>query len=598
MNRLKPKAPPRSIKNMPRHPHTGHLWSALNVCALIFAAAPALGVPTDGLFTEEAAPSGLSFTHFNGMSGEFYLVENLGGGVALFDYDNDGDLDVFVVQGHMLGEGKTLADARFPPPPGEKLIGRLYRNDLNVGPGGKRHLHFTDVTEASGLKADGYGMGVAAGDYDNDGWVDLYLTNYGGNQLWHNNGDGTFTDVTAKAGTDDKRLSVGAAFVDYDRDGWLDLYVANYVDFSTAHNKLCYAPSSARDYCSPKVYQPLPDKLLHNKGDGTFEDVSDRSRVGHSIGTGLGVVVADFNGDGWPDVYVANDGMANFLWMNQKDGTFRDEGLLSGTAVNAAGMAEASMGVDAGDFDDDGDEDLFMTHLMGETNTIYVNDGTGWFEDRTVATGLGGPSKQYTAFGTGWLDFDNDGDLDLFAANGEVNIILSLVKANDPYPLHQTNQLFENLGNGHFQDISARAGKVFALSEVSRGVAFGDVDNDGDTDILVGNNNGPLRLLINQVGSRKPWLGLRLLDTHGRDALGAWVSVEREGAPTLWRRVRSDGSYASANDPRLLFGLGDNPKVTRVRVQWPSGRREEWTGLGPGKYSTLREGAGKALPGS
>jgi hypothetical protein len=531
------------------------------------------------------------------MSDQFYLVENLGGGAALFDWDGDGDLDLYLTQGRILGEGKTLADAAFPPEPGTPPTGRLYRNDLSPGPDGQPQVRFTDITEATGLKADGYGMGVTTGDYDNDGRLDLFMTNLGGTRLWRNNPDGTFTDVTERAGVGGGHLSVSAAFVDFDRDGWLDLYVAEYVDFTTANNKPCHAPSSARDYCSPKAYEPLADRLYRNRGDGTFADVSVSSRVSQSKGTGLGVVAADFNGDAWPDIYVANDGMANFLWINQKDGTFRDDGLISGTAVNTAGMAEASMGVDASDLDDDGDLDLFMTHLTGETNTLYINDGQGWFEDRTAASGLGGPSKAMTAFGTGALDYDNDGNLDFYVANGAVNIILSLVKAGDPYPLHQPNQLFANQGQARFADVSAQSGAVFALSEVSRGIALGDIDNDGDTDLVVVNNNGPARLLVNQVGSRQPWLGLRLVDRHGRDALGAWVEVRRDGAPGLWRRLHVDGSYASARDPRILVGLGDRPQVKSVLVRWPSGESESWDGLASGRYWTLRQGEGQAPSG-
>jgi hypothetical protein len=575
-----------------RHSACG-LQMAVLPLALAVAVGPAHG---EEVFRDGSGAAGLDFVHFNGMSQEFYLVENLGGGAALFDYDNDGDLDLYLVQGRMLGEGKTLADARFPPKPGVPLTGRLYRNDLTLGTDGRPQVHFTDVTQASGIKADGYGMGVTAGDYDNDGHVDLFLTNLGSTQLWHNNGDGTFSDATAKAGLGGGQLSISAAFVDYDRDGWLDLYVAEYVDFTTANNKPCHAPSSARDYCSPKVYEPLPDRLYHNQGDGTFADVSASSRIAQSKGTGLGVVAADFTGDGWTDIYVANDGMANFLWVNQRDGTFRDDGLLSGTAVNAAGMAEASMGVDAGDLDDDGDLDLFMTHLAGETNTVYLNDGQGWFEDRTAASGLGGPSKSMTAFGTGFLDYDNDSDLDVFVANGAVNIILSLVKASDPYPLHQPNQLFANRGDGNFADVSAESGAVFALSEVSRGVAFGDIDNDGDMDLVVANNNGPARLMLNQVGNRTAWLGLRLVSTQGRDALGAWVEIQREGASSLWRRVHTDGSYASAADPRLLVGLGAQSKVTGVSVRWPSGRQEDFPAPTLRHYNELREGQGEVKP--
>jgi hypothetical protein len=552
------------------------------------------GAATGELFSEEAEARGIDFVQFNGMSGEYYMIENLGGGGALFDYDNDGDLDVYLVQGTMLGP-KTLADALFPPQPGKPLTDRLYRNDLVMNADGTRTMRFVDVTEASGIRSAGYGMGVTVGDYDNDGWVDIYVNNYGKNELWRNNGNGTFSDVTDKAGVGEERLSVSSAFVDYDRDGYLDLFVSNYVDFTPENNRVCNAPDGSRDYCSPLIYHPVPDRLYHNRGDGTFEDVTDASGIARELGTGMGVVAVDFNGDGWPDIYVANDGMMNELWTNQKNGTFVNDALISGTAVNMEGAAEASMGVDAVDVDDDGDEDLFMTHLLGETNTIYINNGEGWFEDRTVSTGLAAPSKGYTSFGTAWLDVDNDGWLDLYIANGGVNNFLTLVLQRDPYPLHQTNQLFLNLGGGRFKEITGEAGKVFELSEVSRGVASGDLDNDGDTDLLVLNNNGRARLLINNQGNRQHWLGLRLVDKTGRDALGARACVERPQRSPLWRRAHVDGSYASANDPRVLVGLGSSAALGTVRVYWPSGHVEEWSGLGADRYTTLHEGEGREV---
>jgi hypothetical protein len=305
------------------------------------------------------------------------------------------------------------------------------------------------------------------------------------------------------------------------------------------------------------------------------------------------VVTADFNGDGWMDIYVANDGDPNQLWINLREGRFRDEALLAGVAVNMDGATEAGMGVDAGDFDGDGDEDLFMTHDLRETNTIYVNDGQGWFEDRSISTGLGPPSKPYTGFGTAWFDYDNDGWLDLLVVNGAVRSP-DAASVDDPYPLQQTNQLFANLGNGRFKEVTRQAGAVFALAEVGRGAAFGDVDNDGDQDILVANNSGPVRLLLNHVGSRHPWLGLRLLDKAGRDALGARVVLRMDTGRSLSRRVRTDASYASANDPRLLFGIGEHAKVESVRVYWPSGRVEDWSSLPARRYTTVREGTGKS----
>ena len=540
-------------------------------CAVITAM---LSAPLSGadLFVDAAKEAGLDFVHFNGMSGEMYFPEMMGQGGALFDYDGDGDLDAWFVQGAMLGPGKTLADALFPPsPPGIPPRVRLYRNDSG---------RFVDVTDSSGLDARDYGMGVATGDIDNDGWTDLYLTNYGPNRMYRNNGDGTFSDVTVRTGTGDPKWSVGASFLDYDRDGWLDLYVANYVDWSVEKSPKCYAASSRRDYCGPADFPPLLDTLYRNRGDGTFEDVSARAGI-RQPGPGLGVVAFDADRDGWTDIYVANDGAPSFLWMNQRDGTFRDDALLAGAAVNRRGQPEAGMGVDAGDFDADGDEDLFITHLTGETNTLYVNDGTGLFEDRSLETGAARGSLPFTSFGTSWIDVDNDGWLDLFITSGAVRILEPLAQSGDRYPLDQTDQLYRNTG-GRLEEVTPTAGAVFQAPGVGRGAAFGDVDNDGDTDILVLYSNGPARLLLNQEGSRRPWIGVDLAGSPG--SLGARVEVRRPGSPALGRRVHTDGSYASARDPRVLAGLGDKGEVSALRVHWPDGRVEEWRGLPAGRY--------------
>jgi hypothetical protein len=562
------------------------------------AAPPTAPLAADAaaIFSEVGAAVGLDFVHFNGMSGDFYFPEVMGPGGALFDYDNDGDLDLYVVQGAMLGTGKTLQDAWFPPqglnlPP----RGRLFRNDLVVHPDGTRTLHFTDVTAASRIDARGYGMGVATGDFDGDGWTDLYLTNYGPNQLLHNNGDGTFTDVTAKSGTGDPRWSVSATFFDYDRDGRLDLYVANYVDAPLSNNLRCTAASSRRDWCGPASFPPLAGRLYHNQGNGTFEDVSARAGIAQHPEPSLGVVAFDADGDGWPDLYVANDGRPHQLWINRHDGTFRDDALLAGVALNRQGKAEAGMGVDAGDFDDDGDDDLVKTNLSGETNSLYVNDGHGTFEDRSLESGLAAGSLPFTSFGVGWIDADNDGRLDVLAVSGAVRILEPLAAKGDRFPLAQTKRLYRNLGGGRFEDATARAGPFFQVAEVSRGAAFGDVDNDGDTDVVVFNDNGPVRLLRNEVGSQKDWLGLRLVDGKGYSALGARVELVRSGARSLWRHVHSDGSYASASDPRLLFGLEESSQVTGLRVQWPDGRRETFPAPPLRRYSTLKEGTGSAV---
>jgi enediyne biosynthesis protein E4 len=536
-------------------------------------------------FVDTAKASGLAFTHVNGMSGALTMPEILGPGVALFDYDNDGDLDVFVPQGQPLG----------PKPHDEPpLTGRLFRNDLEVHADGTRTLHFTDVTAQSHIVATGYGMGVAAGDFDNDGFVDLYLTNFGANQLLHNNGDGTFTDVTAKSGTAMSGWSVSAAFFDYDRDGWLDLYVGSYLRYTIEGATKCFSPSGALDYCTPNTYKPLPGRLFHNNRNGTFTDVTAASRIASEFGPALGVSTADFNGDGWIDLYVANDSQPNQLWINQHDGTFKNTALLAGAALTQEGKAEASMGVDAGDFDNDGDEDLFVTEQTGEGHNLFVNDGSGSFEDQSSRSGLAAASLGYTGFGTAWFDYDNDGWLDLLTANGAVQTIQALAQARDPFPLHQRKQLFRNLRNGRFEDVTASAGAVLQLSEVGRGAAFGDIDNDGDTDIVIANNNGPLRLLINNVGNRHHWIGLRLVGrTPPRDMLGARVAIVRKTGPTLWRRARADGSYASANDPRVLAGLGDSAEAPAVRVAWPDGRTDEWANVPVDRYTTLVERARK-----
>jgi len=549
-------------------------------------------LPSPPLFSEVAEEVGLKFHHFAGTTGQYYMPEIMGAGVALFDYDNDGDLDVYLVQGTMLDPAQNPRNAKIPPPPGWKPGNRLFRNLLSET--GK--LAFVDVTETAGVGHVGYGMGVAVGDYDNDGFQDLYVTNFGHNVLYHNNGDGTFTDVTARAGVDDPRWSASAAWVDYDRDGRLDLFVTNYLDFSVKGNKQCYASTGERDYCTPKTYQPVPARLFRNRGDGTFEDVTEASGIGASIGPGLGVVCADFNGDGWPDIYVANDGAAAHLWINQRDGTFKEKGLLSGTAYNAEGAPQAGMGVAAGDFDNDGDEDILKTNLSNEGCNLYVGNGRGDFYDATAEFGLLQPTFPYTGFGTEWFDFDNDGNLDLLIANGAVNRMESL--RGNPYPFNQKNLLFRNEGDGKkFRDMTGAAGPAFALSEVSRGAAFGDVNNDGAIDVVIANNNGPARLLLNQTRSlnHNHWLLVRLEAANGnRFALGAKLEVRLRGRK-LFRRAHTDGSYLSANDVRVHFGLGEDTKIEKLIVNWPDGRQEEWNRLEIDRIVTIRQGTGSSV---
>jgi hypothetical protein len=431
-------------------------------------------------------------------------------------------------------------------------------------------------------------MGAAAGDINNDGLPDLYLSNLGSNQMYLNKGGGRFVDVSKESGTDDPRWTTSASFFDYDRDGWLDLMIVNYADFSVSNNPTCYAATTAKDYCTPRVFRAPGNRLFHNKGNGIFEDVTVAARVDKEFGHGLGIVTADFNNDGWIDIYVANDGDPNQLWTNQKNGTFVNEALLAGCAVNRNGQAEAGMGVDAADFDGNGTEDIFITHLMDESNTLYLNLGQALFEDRTREAGLGMPGRRFTGFGTFFFDYDNDGWLDLFVANGAVQLLPELVRQKNPFPLGQPNQLFRNTGKGSFVEIVDEP--EFSQLEVSRGAAFGDVDNDGDTDFLVTNNNGPARLLLNQIGNRNHWLGLRLVGKSGRDMLGATVEIVVDENKVLQRRVRTDGSYLSANDPRVLVGLGAASRVKVVRVRWPDGAAEEWNNVRIDQYTMLKQG--------
>jgi len=531
------------------------------------------------LFKEVAEQVGLKFQHYNGMTGKFYLPEITGSGAALFDFDNDGDLDVFLVQGNVI-EPNTK--------PNGALFGKLFRNDLIPS----KTLSFTDVTQKSGIVATGYGMGAAVGDINNDGLPDLYLSNLGSNQMYLNKGDGKFVDVTKESGTDDPRWSTSASFLDYDRDGWLDLMIVNYADFSVSNSPNCFAATTAKDYCTPRVFRAPGNRLFHNKSNGSFEDVTTSAGVDKEFGHGLGVVTADFNNDGWIDIYVANDGDQNQLWINQKNGKFVNDALLAGCAVNRNGQAEAGMGVDAGDFDGNGTDDIFITHLMDETNTLYLNLGDGLFEDRTREAGLGMPGRRFTGFGTFFFDYDNDGWLDLFVANGAVQLLPELVRQKDPFPLGQPDQLFRNTGKGSFVEVIGEP--EFSLLEVGRGAAFGDVDNDGDTDFLVTNNNGPARLFLNQVGNRNHWLGLRLVGKAGRDMLGAQVEIVVDDTRKLRRRVRTDGSYLSGNDPRVLVGLGGATRVKAVRVRWPGGAIEEWNDVKINQYTILKEGVSPA----
>ena len=546
------------------------------------------------LFRDVAGETGLRFQHYAGATRQMYLPEIMGSGVALIDYNNDGALDVFLVQGGLADPHSNRGDILFPP--GQKPGCRLFRNDLLRD--GK--LHFTDVTEKAGLSSlrIGVGMGVAVGDYDNNGFPDLYVTGYGHSLLLHNNGNGTFTDVTKQAGVgNDGNWATSAAFCDYDRDGKLDLVVANYVNFTVAGNQKCYAASGALDYCGPISYKPVSARLYHNLGGGKFADMTQVSGIGKKRGAGLGVACADLDGDGWPDIFIANDQTPNALWLNQRNGTFREVAALTGSAYSATGFPQANMGLAVGDVDNKGSEDVLITHLATEGIMLFRNDGKANFYDASVETRLHDPTLPFTGFGTDWLDYDNDGFLDLFITNGAV--AAEEKQRGTSWPFLQSNQLFHNEGAGRaFTDVSALAGADFRVWGVGRGAAFGDLNNDGRVDIVVNNNNGPVRLLLNEDASHNHWLGVRLQGARAnRMGIGAKVALIRKGQPTLWRRCHTDGSYLSASDARVHFGLGTNADIQAVRIRWPDGRSEAWPNsngkLLPDRLVTLREGTGQ-----
>ncbi len=512
------------------------------------------------LFVEIHDQVGLDFTHVHGGSGQRYMVETMGAGGGFLDYDNDGWLDIYLIQS---GPLPGFPDQR-------PRSNRLFHNN--------RDGSFTDVTEASGVGDTDYGMGCCFGDINNDGFIDIFITNFGPNQLYLNNGNGTFTNVTEKARVGDPRWSSGCAFADYDGDGFLDLYVVNYVNFALDHHILCGSPN-LRTYCHPDVYDGVSDILYRNNGDGTFTDVTRPAGVlndNKDQSKGLGVVWTDYDNDGDPDIYVANDSTPNFLYRNNGNGTFTEVAVAAGCAYNEAGMTEAGMGVDAGDYDGNGTFDIFVTHLDFETNTLYRNNGGLSFEDWSAVSGLGPPSLTRVGFGTNFFDYDNDGDLDIYVVNG--HILDNIAQKNSTLSYAQQNQLYQNMGRGQFKDISQQAGQFFQTSWVGRGAAFGDVDNDGDIDILVTNCNQRALLLRNETGNRNNWIMLKLASRHrGRDAIGAKVKVVASDLMQI-EEARSGSSYLSQGDLRVHFGLGSHQRLDHIEIRWPEGAVQQIPG--------------------
>jgi hypothetical protein len=526
-------------------------------------------------FTDVARAAGIVFTHDNAASAEKYLIETMGSGCGWIDYDQNGLLDLYLVN----GAATRLYTPKLP------LRSALYKNN---GDGS-----FTDVTKHAGVAAEGlFGMGVAVGDYDNDGYPDLFVLGYGRCILYHNNGDGTFSDVTSIAGVGNLgKWGSSAAWFDYDNDGRLDLVIANYVDWSPENNFYCGSKGPGlRSYCHPDVYHGQPPTLYHNNGDGTFTDVSDRSGLAQKPGNGLGVVTFDYDKDGWQDIFIANDSMPNFLFHNNGDGTFREVAYPAGVAVGIDGQFEAGMGTDAADTTGSGRLDLVVTHLDQQLARLYRNLGDGVFEDATYRSKISYSTFHMSGFGARFLDYDNDGRRDLFMANGHVLDNIQLYHAETRYA--EPKLMFRNAGSGIFENVSDQLGPDFLLPRVSRGAAIGDFDNDGDLDILVSNNGRSPQLLRNDGGNSNHWLQLFLIGTRSnRDAVGARVKVTA-GDLVLYDERKGGTSYQSAQDPRLHFGLGQRDKIDALEITWPSGESTNLTNLKADQILAIEEGKG------
>jgi len=527
-------------------------------------------------FCDVAPSAGILFRHDRAASPEKYLIETMGAGCGWIDYDQNGLMDLYLVN----GAASPVYQPRHP------LRSALYRNN---GDG-----TFTDVTVRAGVEAEGlYGMGVAVGDFDNDGFPDLLVLGYGRCILYRNNGDGTFTDVTAKAGVANHgKWASSAAWFDYDNDGKLDLVIANYVEWSPEQNFYCgdKAPGM-RSYCHPDVYKPQPPTLFHNNGDGTFTDVSRTSGVGLKSGNGLGVVTFDYDNDGWQDIFIANDHMPNFLFHNNRDGTFREVAYAAGVAVGLDGQFEAGMGTDAADTTGNGQLDLVVTHLDQQLARLYRNLGDKTFDDVTFRSRLSYATFHMSGFGTRFMDYDNDGARDLFMANGHVLDNIERYRSDVRYA--EPKLMFRNTGQGIFENVSDRLGRDFQAPFVSRGAAIGDFDNDGDLDILISNCGQVPQLLRNDGGNSSHWLQIFLLGTRSnRDGVGARVKVSA-GNLVQYDQRKGGMSYQSAQDPRLHFGLGRHDKVDAIEIVWPSGAVTKLTNIKSDQTISVREGTGQ-----
>ena len=548
------------------------------VAALSSMAGSAIVAPAPVTFTDVTAQAGIKFVHNSGRAGKKFLPETLGSGVAWFDADGDGWADILLV------------NSKDWTPRGRRSLPALYRNN--------RDGTFTNITAGSGLDVEMYGMGVAIGDYDNDGRDDVYITALEGDRLFHNEGHGKFRDVTKASGIDNASFGTSAAWVDYDRDGKLDLFVANYVQWTAKGDLWCSLDGATKSYCTPESYKGTSSKLYHNLGNGKFEDVSQKAGVADPTSKSLGVTVLDYNGDGWPDLFVSNDTQPNKLYRNNRNGTFTEEGMAAGVAFGEDGVARGAMGVDAADYDRSGRPDLLVGNFSNQMLGLYHNEGTGLFVDEAPSSTVGRASLLTLTFGAFFFDYDLDGYPDIFAANGHIEEEIGRVQPKVQYK--EPPLLFHNLGKRQFENVTARMGAAFNRPVVARGAAYADYDHDGDLDILVTTNDGPAYLFRNDGGNRNNWICMRLVGRKSnRDGMGAVVRVTSKSGKQ-WNMVRSGSSYCSQSDLALTFGLGSDPAVETIEIAWPSGEKQKLGGMAANQFLTIDETAGivaKSGPG-
>jgi hypothetical protein len=530
-------------------------------------------LPAQVVFTDVTASAGVKFVHNSGRAGKKWLPETLGSGCAFFDADGDGWLDIFLV------------NSRDWTPRGRRSLPALYRNNRNGT--------FTNVTAGSGLDVELYGLGVAIGDFDNDGRDDLYLTALEGDRLFRNEGNFRFRDVTRLSGIRNADFGTSAAWFDYDRDGKLDLFVANYVQWTPKGDLWCSLDGATKSYCTPESYKGTSSRLFRNLGGGRFEDVSRRAGVDDPTSKSLGVAILDYNGDGWPDIFVANDTQPNKLYRNNRNGTFTEEGVSAGVAFGEDGVARGAMGTDAADYDGCGRPHLLVGNFSNEMLGLYHNEGNGLFVDEAPRSAVGKASLLTLAFAVFYFDYDLDGRLDLFAANGHIEEEINRVQPKVTY--RQPPHVFRNLGKGRFEEVTRSLGPAFARPIVARGAAYGDYDRDGDLDLLITTNHGPAYLFRNDGGNRNRWISIRTAGTKSnRNGIGAVVRIE-SASGRQWRMVHSGSSYCSQSDLTLTFGLGQDPIVKVVEIEWPSGLKQRFTNVAANQFLVAVEGQGLHL---